>query len=52
MATGSHIAFHRFTRFDVDDGREEEGFAVLATEVAGDDVVEVCEVGFAGLKEG
>jgi hypothetical protein len=42
MATCSHIAFHSFTGFDVDDRGEEEGFAVLATEVAGDDVVEVC----------
>ena len=49
MSAGCHISLHSFTLSDVDDRGEEEGFAVLAAEVAGYDVFEVGEVGFAVL---
>lgn len=52
MATCRHVALHGLAGLDVDDGGEEEGFAVLAAEIAGDDVVEVGEVGFAVLVVG
>lgn len=50
MASRRHVALHGFGGVNVDDGGEEEGFAVLAAEVAADDVVEVGEVGFAALE--
>lgn len=50
MAPRGHAPLHRLGLLDVDDRGKEEGLAVLAAEVAGDDVVEVGEVGFAALK--
>ena len=35
VSAGGHVSFHRLGGFDVDDGREEKGFAVLTTKVLG-----------------
>lgn len=50
MPTCSHITLHRFGLFDVHHRREEEGFAMLASEVPRNYVVEISEVGFAVLR--
>jgi hypothetical protein len=44
-----HISLHCFGLFDVNYRGEKERFAMLASEIARDDVVEVGEVGFAVL---
>ena len=49
MSASCHISFHRFALSGIHNGGEQEGFAMLAAEVAGDNVVEVCEVGLAIL---
>jgi len=47
MAPGGHVAVGNFLFFDVDDGVEQVGFAVLTAEIAADDVLMVAEMGFA-----
>ena len=50
MPASGHIALHRFSLLDIHDRGEEESFAMLATEVPRNDVVEIGEVGFAILQ--
>jgi hypothetical protein len=50
MPAGCHVALNRLGGLEVDDAGEEEGLAVLATEVAADNVVERGEVRFAILR--
>lgn len=50
VPTCGHITFHRLSLFDIHHGREEEGFAMLASEVPRNDIVEVGEMGFAVLQ--
>lgn len=44
MPAGGHVSFHRFRLLDIDDRGKEECLAMLAAEIARNDVVEVSEV--------
>jgi hypothetical protein len=50
MSPCCHISFHGFALPYVHNRGEEEGFAMLASEISRDDVVKVCEMGFAVLR--
>jgi len=49
MSSGRHVSLHSLSLLDVHNDREEEGFAMLATEVARYDMIEVCKVRLALL---
>ena len=49
MSSGCHVSLHSLGLLDIYDVREEEGFAMLATEVARYNVIEVCKVRLALL---
>ncbi len=39
VSAGGHVALHGFSSLDIDDSREQKGFAMLATEVLEDEAV-------------
>lgn len=49
MSSGCHVSLHSLSLLDIYNVREEEGFAMLATEVARYNVIEVCQVRLALL---
>jgi hypothetical protein len=50
VSSRRHVPLHGFGLLDVDNSREEVGFAMLAAEVARYYIVKVGEVGFAVLR--
>ena len=49
VPTGRHVSFCRLTLSNIDHRREKERFAVLAAEVAGYYIIEVCKMSLACL---